>query len=165
MRPAAQATSRRSRSPSCAVCCATSSVKALPLDQSQLYLSKLAVDIGQHDDFHDKRVMDVSFNYVREELRPRFLVLQFFPEQFMLEDAAALWDVAEDRPRRCSASSKVQPREHQHTAAGLPTFLVLDHIWVFANRRAEDVGWRAKQGLVALSCFRKMVGAHREGAQ
>ena len=75
----------------------------LPRDQKERldYLSKLTVDIGQHSAFHElQRVMDVSFSYVREELRPLFLVLQFFREQFMLEDAAALWDVEEGAAKK-----------------------------------------------------------------
>ena len=83
--------------------------------------------------------MDVSFSYVREELRPLFLVLQFFPEQFMLEEAAALWDVeAREAKEMLRELGRFSLLSISKDAAGLPTFLVLDHIWVFANRRAED---------------------------
>ena len=104
------------------------------------YLSKLTVDIGQHSAFHElQRVMDVSFSYVREELRPLFLVLQFFPEQFMLEEAAALWDVeAREAKEMLRELGRFSLLSISKDAADLPTFLVLDHIWVFANRRAED---------------------------
>jgi len=114
-----------------------------PLCDRSDYLSKLAVAIGAKDsEFHEvQSVMDISFGYLPDSLRRRFLELHLFPDQFTKEDAKALWPPTQGTdPTREMLQSLVRYNLLQLTTseAGEHTFLMLDHIWVFATNRAED---------------------------
>jgi hypothetical protein len=94
------------------------------------------------DDF--KRVQDVmecSFRYLQREERVAFLKLHLFPDVFTLSEAAGLWGVDESVAKLLLKSMlgfNLVHLRHRGAHGGEHAFLVLDHIWVFATKHAED---------------------------
>ena len=126
------------------------------------YLKQLIVAISdpQGDFYEVQKVMGISFKYVPDELRRHFLELHLFPDQFTIQDAEALWPAAQasNVKKMLVDLKRYNLLSYTSTEAGTHTFLMLDHIWVFAARGAEDPAseWlsRAEYASALLRLFR-----------
>lgn len=114
---------------------------AMLFDRAE-FLHGLLANITGADDF--KRVQEVmacSFNYLQQDVRAAFLQLHLFPDTFTLADAAVLWGVEQRRAKELLSSmlafNVVCVRRSQTNEN---CFLILDHIWLFATKHAEDPG-------------------------
>lgn len=116
-------------------------------DRSE-YLKQLMVAIGdptRSEDYYEiQKVMDISFERVPNrpgnELRRHFLELYLFPDQFTLEEAKALWpaESASKAKQMLADLKRYNLISETSSETGTHTFLMLDHIWVFAANAAED---------------------------
>ena len=103
------------------------------------YLAHLGDAVARADsEFSElQTVMEHSIEKVPAADRAAFLQLHLFPDRFTGSDAAALWGITEEAARellrRLKRASLVD-----YAAKLQQPYLVLDHLWHFADRYARD---------------------------